>query len=204
MKLVYRLYFSLAILLLFCYFFCYWWLESWSAQLIALTVILLAAGFSMGIRKLTKELWLLLPFIAMLAAIYGFLAIFAWGYSRAYWIQYGLTRSSLLISSLLLMQILISRIKLNEFLFLPWKIQKLKYIILGKLLYSLSVNSYPELCQLTELIPSEQELKPNLRKRIRSKLITLLALISLIIGEATRKGEMIDACILHCHPKEKI
>lgn len=199
---LYRLYLSFILLTAFITMFCVVWLENWHIQIIGLGLALVTASVVFNPRRLLKELKLLLPLILLLALVYGIFAFFEIGFSSTYWLHYGLSRTALLLNTLLFMQILISRIKLDDFLYLPWNINKLKYIILGKLLYNISISAYEELSCFNELIPSEQEPNPHIKKRIKSRLITLLALISLIIGEATRKGERIDACIINCHAKE--
>ncbi|MDY0151047.1 MAG: transposase [Candidatus Cloacimonas sp.] len=203
MKPLSRLFTAVIMMLVFIILFCFVWLQSWIIQVAGLLGVIAIAALLFKPKKLGRELLLLAPFVLLLAVIYAIFAIFKIAGSTAYWIHYGLSRTALLLSTILFMHVLISRIKIDDFLFLPWGIQKLKYIILGKLLYSLSFKSYPIMCMFTELIPSEQVSKPKMRERIRSRLISLLALISLIIGESSLKGQMIDACIQHCYPKEQ-
>lgn len=199
MKPLYRLGLVVLSLILFFIFFCIVYLEDETIQFVVLGVIFLLSCWSFSVKGILKKIWHLLPFVLLLVSVYVIFAVFQIGKSRAEWIHYGLTRTTLLISSLLFIQVLINWLQLNSFLDIPWGIEKLKYVILGKILYKLAFSSYSDLCLFVDCIPSEQTRSASLPRKFRKRLIVLLALIIYVINEAILKGEMIDERIWHCH-----
>jgi len=199
MKPIYRITLSLFALLIFIVLFCFVWLESVLHQAVGLCAVLVLAACVFGAKKLLHELRNLSLFILFLVVIYGLFALLQIGEGTAYWLHYGITRSSLLINTLLFMQIVVTRIKIDDILDFPLDIHKLKYIILGKLLFIEASGSYAQLCVFMKLIPTQQQRNRNVLWRLRSSLAVLLALLSFTIHEATLKGEMIDERIRCCH-----
>ncbi len=160
--------------------------------------------FRLGYRKFISEILLLLPFLFSLALIYGVLAGFQIGYSSQYWLQFGITRSALLISSMFFMQFMLSWISIGEIQELPLKIGTLKYIILGNLLYKEAVSSFAQIELFMQMIPTEQRNKRGYISSLRFKLGCLLALLAYIISLASQKGEMIDNRISNCYQGDKL
>ncbi len=199
MKPVYRIALSLVILLAFIVLFCFVWLENSAYQVIGLCLVTCYSVFFFGVRKLLRELRILAPFMLFLVAIYGMFALLNIGEGTAYWLHYGITRSALLVSTLLFMQIIIAQIDIDDILNFPLHISKLKYLILGKLLFMEISGSYSQLCVFMQFIPTQQCEKRNLLGRVRKSITVLLALLIFTIREATEKGEMIDARISHCY-----
>ena len=196
---LYRVILGLVFLCVFVLLFCFIWLESVSAQALGFGFVFIFSLLFISPGKLLKALWLLSPFILMLTGVYALFALLRIGEGRSYWLHYGLSRTLLFLSTLLFMQLLISRIKIDDLLSFPMSINKLKYIILGKLLFNEAATSYQQLCLFVEFIPTEQRGLKRFLRLLRKKLIVLLALVSYIINEATLKGEMIDERIKHCH-----
>lgn len=178
---------------------CFLYLDSIPLQtgLLLLTAALLL--FRLGLRKLMNELLLLSPFLIMVVIIYGIFAVYEIGHPASYWIAFGITRSALLVSSLFYMQLMLSWIRIEEIQELPLKIDTMKYLILGNLLYKEAVTSFHDLELYMQLMPSEQLVKRNYLNRLQFKLGCLLALLGYIISLATQKGEMIDEHITHCY-----
>ncbi|HQC08833.1 MAG TPA: transposase [Candidatus Cloacimonas acidaminovorans] len=203
MKPQYRLLLVSLALIVFFVFFCLIYLENIPVQLVVLGVVLLLSAWTFKLKGLLKKLYHFLPFILLLFGVYFIFAFFQIGQNKDYWIHYGITRTTLLISSLMFIQVLITWLKIDTFLDFPLGIEKLKYIILGKMLYKIAFSSYSELCLFVDSIPAEQAGKITLKKKFRKRLIVLLALITYVINEATLKGEMIDERIWHCHQVPK-
>ena len=199
MKPLYRLILVALALVLFFVLFCIVYLESLTIQLAMLLIVILFSACTFSAKVLIKRIYHLLPFILLLFGVYLIFAVFQIGKSRAHWIHYGLTRTTLLLSSLLFMQVLINWLRIDSFLDFPIGIDKLKYIILGKLLYRIAFSSYSELCLFVDSIPGEQQKNATLKSKFQKHLIVLLALITYVINEATLKGEMIDERIWHCY-----
>ena len=199
MKPQYRLLLVSLALILFFVFFCFIYLENTPVQLVVLGVVLLLSAWTFKLKGLLKKLYHFLPFILLLFGVYVIFALFQIGHNNDYWIHYGITRTTLLISSLMFIQVLITWLNIDSFLDFSLGIEKLKYIILGKTLYKIAFSSYSELCLLVDFIPSEQCRKITVKRKFYKRLIVLLALITYVLNEATLKGEMIDERILHCH-----
>ncbi|MFA7223648.1 MAG: transposase, partial [Candidatus Cloacimonas sp.] len=140
MKPLYRLILVALALVLFFVLFCIVYLESLTIQLAMLLIVILFSAWTFSAKGLIKKIYHLLPFILLLFGVYLIFAVFQIGKSRAHWIHYGLTRTTLLLSSLLFMQVLINWLRIDSFLDFPIGIDKLKYIILGKLLYRIAFS----------------------------------------------------------------
>ena len=178
-------------------------LPDWPLQLLALLLISLLSMIRPGLPKLLNQIKILLPFVGMLVIIYTIFIIL--GISPAgteplsYWLAYGLPRILLLISSILLLRVLISFLRVEDFYRNGLGIHRIKYLILGRILYRAACHSYPKLREWQSLIPGEQNAKPTLRQRFRSALCSTLALALYVLGEATLKGEMMDNRIDNCY-----
>lgn len=178
--------------------FCFLWLDNVAIQIGLLAINITIMLIRLGLKKFLSEMILLLPFLLSLALIYGILAGFQIGYPAAYWLNFGITRSALLLSSMFFMQFMLAWISIEEIQELPLNINTLKYIILGNLLYKEAVSAFANIELYMRMIPSEQYGKRNYISKLRSKLSCLLALLAYIISLAALKGEMIDNRIYNC------
>ena len=108
MKPQYRLLLVTLALILFFVFFCFIYLENIPVQLVVLVVVLLLSAGTFKPKGLIKKLYHFSPFILLLFGVYFIFALFQIGHNRDYWIHYGITRTTLLISSLMFIQVLIT------------------------------------------------------------------------------------------------
>lgn len=188
-------------ILLFFVLFCIVWLDSVLIQGIGFTFTLALAIILFKPKRMWKLFLSFFPFFIMLTAIYLLLGVWGLGQSKEYWFHYGLTRTILLANSLLIMQIALRFVNVDALLDLPLNIHTMKYFILGKHLFEAASKTYSELCVYSEFMPLNQIQTPSFQKRLKIKLVQILALVSFVISEATLKGEMIDERIRHCWPE---
>lgn len=199
----------LAVLLFCLYAFCFGilWQNDIPLQLYALAILVLLGIWRMGMRKLMLQLKLIAPFVLMISLIYGIfilLRISPQGTeSTEYWIAYGLPRTALLISSILAFRLSFGIVSVDGLLKMQISIHYLKYLILGRILYTAATNTYPQIREWQELIPSQALPQKGFIHRYRKTLAATLALVLYTMAEATQKGEMIDNRIETCH-KEPI
>lgn len=188
---------------------CVIWMDSLTAQLVCFGLLSLGIWLRWSLARWLAELKVLAPFIFTLLLVYlifGLFGVHAGSGARentAYWLRYGLCRVLLLVNSVLAVQVLFSLVNFDDVLRLPLGIAKLKYVILGKLLYAVSFSSHRAILFHQALIPVEQATRKSFKHRFRVRLASLLALLYYIVGEARLKGELIDNRIAHCHPQEK-
>ncbi len=193
------------ILVLYTVFFGILWLNDPFIQACSTLAILALYLFRLGFRSLLGQIRLLLPFLITLTAIYSLFIILGispeGSPALAYWLSYGLPRILLLLNSILLFRYLLSYIRFEDFRHLS--IHRLKYVILGRILYHAAFHSYPMLNEWQRLIPSEQIPQKGLKYNFNRALCSSLALALYVLGEANSKGEMIDNRILHCYREQK-
>jgi len=179
--------------------FCFLWLDSVYFQLGLLGVLLTTVLTILPWQGIVRELRILIPLLVSLFIVYCIFAIFQIGNSSAYWIRFGITRSSLLISSMLFMRIFFHWLTMDDILNLPFSISVIKYLILGQLLYEVAVDSYNEIMQLMDLFPGDQFKKKNFKATVNKRITSLLALMAYTMSLASEKGERIDEVISHCY-----
>lgn len=181
------------------------WLQKLDIQLIIFAIASFFLILRRGARAYLKELYLLLPFILSLAAVYlifallGFKPANAPGSALAYWVSYGGVRVLVLMSVIFAIQLLSSLISWQDILKLPLSISKLKYLILGKSLYEMAFSSFAGITRHLSLIPGNQIRPKSLKSKFQLRLAYLLALLYIVLSESERKGELIDNRIKHCH-----
>lgn len=160
----------------------------------------------LGARRLVGQMKLLLPFVGMLAIIYlGFILIGidpSGQGSTEYWLAYGLPRMLLLINAILAFRLCFAMISFEEILRSGISIHRLKYVILGKILFDAATHSYAEIRMWQGMMPSMQRGSSGVKDRFFRALSVTLALILYIMAEAEMKGERIDNLIMQCHLKQ--
>lgn len=194
-----KLIIALAVALTALVLFCFVWLDSVMLQLSFLGMLSLTVLVIFPIKRILTELRLLIPLLVSLFSVYFIFAVFHIGNSSDYWIRFGITRSSLLISSMLFMRIFFHWLTMDDILALPFSISVIKYIILGQLLYEVAVDSYPEIMHLMDFFPGDQFRRKKLKNRIHKSISSLLALMAHTMSLAAEKGERIDELIAHCY-----
>lgn len=172
-----------------------------------LAVMLLACLVRFGIKKLTLEIKLFLPFIVTMLAIYMLMGILGIKFTDnrfktdivfLYWLHYGISRSVLFINTLFVLQLLLSYISMNDIITLPMKISGKRYLILGRALFIHSVKYVEELEFHLRLLPEYQKKRLSFVQWFRFKLQLSLAIIVMLLRESKLKGELIDNRIMHC------
>ncbi len=192
---------AILITLVFFGLFCIVWIENPLVQLLVLPAVLIVAAFQFGLPGLWKKIITISPVVLLLAFVYLLFGVWGWGQTTEYWVHYGITRTLVLANSLFFMQIVISWLKPEDFLDSSLSIHKLKYLILGQHLYSVSLSAYRELCLFSVFMPTNQLRKRKWKSLFQTRLAVILALIAYVISEATLKGEMIDERIRLCHQR---
>ena len=183
------------------------WLPLWKLQLLTLCIIMMLSLIYLGGNQLLKQLKILLPFVGTLIFIYAIFIILGISPDNenalAYWLAYGLPRILLLLSSILLLRIFVSWMRIEDFYNSGLSIHRLKYIILGRILYQAAFHSYPLIKDWLALIPSEQGGKRSFKQRYNFALTASLALALYVLGEADMKGEMMDNRIANCYKEQQ-
>ncbi|MCB5223545.1 MAG: ECF transporter S component [Candidatus Cloacimonadaceae bacterium] len=168
----------------------------------ALTLSLLALR---GFKRWLSSHRLILPFLISLSLVYLLFGILRINTqdgnpgSIAYWLQFGLGRVLLFVNSVLAFQLFFSLISFDELLNLPLKIGLMKYVILGKILFSNAFNSFGDITFHQSLIPSQQRLKQSFPQRFKARLSAVLALLLTLSRESRVQGSQIDNRITACH-----
>lgn len=195
------------VFLLYCIFFGILWLHNIPLQLIALAITLLLSLLLLGIPKLGQQLKMLLPFVLMLAVVYTIFILL--GISPqgtvplAYWLQYGLPRVLLLLSSILAFRLCFAYVSVDDLIRSDLGIHRRKYLILGKILYAAAFHSYAEIKMWQELSPGMRQKPKGFRERFKRALASTLGLVLFTLAEAESKGERIDNLIENCHEELK-
>ncbi|MCB5248243.1 MAG: hypothetical protein WCY87_05690 [Candidatus Cloacimonadales bacterium] len=184
------------------------WFHNVALQTICLVTLIVLTLLVLGSKKLIQELRLLLPFIAMLIVVYAIfilLGIDPEGKGALqYWINYGLPRALLLVNAVLAFRLCFAFVSVDKLLSSGAGIHRLKYLILGKILYEAAANSYHQLKYWQELIPTVRtQDNKGLKDRFKTGLSSTLALILYIMAEAKYKGERIDNLIATCHKENR-
>ena len=171
-----------------------------SFGLLGATILYLAI---LGSKSLLAQFRILFPFLGMLIAVYALFILLGIDPSQKgafrYWLAYGLPRALLLVNAFLAFRLCFSIVSVDGMLQSKMSIHRLKYIVLGKILYEAAVHSYKELKNWQDMIPSMRGKKPNLREMFKRNLCATLALVLYVLAEAELKGERIDNLIQNCH-----
>ncbi len=183
------------------------WLPLWKLQFLTLCVIMLLSLIFLGGAQLLKQIKILLPFVGTLILIYAIFIVLGISpkgeNALAYWLAYGLPRILLLLSSILLIRVFISWMRIEDFYHSGLSIHRLKYLILGRILYQAAFHSYPLIKDWLGLIPSEQGARRSFKGRYNFALTASLALALYVLGEAGMKGEMMDNRIANCYKEHQ-
>lgn len=194
------------VFLLYCIVFGILWLHNIPLQFIALGVTLLLSLFILGIRKVGQQLRILLPFVLMLTVVYAIfilLGISPQGSAPlAYWVHYGLPRVLLLLSSILAFRLCFAYVSVDDLIRSGLGIHRTKYLILGKILYSVAFHSYAQIKMWQELSPSMRQKPKGFKLRFKRALAATLGLVLFTLAEAESKGESIDNLIENCHKEQ--
>lgn len=171
-----------------------------SLGLLGATILYLAI---LGGKSLLAQFRVLLPFLGMLTAVYALFILLGIDPSQEgafrYWLAYGLPRALLLVNAFLAFRLCFSIVSVDGLLQSRMSIHRLKYIVLGKILYEAAVHSYRDLKNWQYMIPSMRGKKPNLREKFKRNLCATLALVLYVLAEAELKGERIDNLIKNCY-----
>ena len=180
-------------------------LDSLPIQLAFFGALTLALLFLKGFKRWLQDFRLMLPFLISLSLVYLLFGVLkiktqeADPGSISYWLQFGLGRILLFANSVLTFQLFFSLISFDELLSLPLKIGLMKYVILGKILFSNAFNSYQDIGFHQSLIPSQQQSKQQFSQRFKARLASVLALLLTLSRESRIKGAQIDNRIAACH-----
>ncbi|MCK9557119.1 MAG: hypothetical protein PHO85_06625 [Candidatus Cloacimonetes bacterium] len=193
---------------LWCLAFAVIWFQNLVLQGICLLALIVLTLSILGSRKLFKELRILAPFVSMLIVVYAIfilLGIDPEGKGAfQYWMNYGLPRALLLVNAVLAFRLCFALVSVDSILDSDASIHRLKYIILGKILYEAATNSYHQLKQWQEMTPGMHARKATgIKERFQRGLSATLALVLYILAEAKYKGERIDNLIATCHEEER-
>lgn len=182
------------------------WFQNLALQGAMMIGLVVGSFIFLGARRLVGQMKLLLPFVGMLAIIYlGFILIGidpSGQGSTEYWLAYGLPRMLLLINAILAFRLCFAMISFEEILRSGISIHRLKYVILGKILFDAATHSYAEIRMWQGMMPSMQRGSSGVKDRFFRALSVTLALILYIMAEAEMKGERIDNLIMQCHLKQ--
>ena len=184
------------------------WLNHLTIQLGFLLLVVMILAIQKGIRHLLRSLFVLLPFLLSLAVMYVLFAIIGFnpGSDRmsaaSYWFAYGSVRMLVLINMVLMFEICFHILRWKDVLQLPLGINKLKYLLLGRILFRSAFSSQTKLETYLDYIPSNQLKLSYWNRAVRLRLTNLLAIIYIVIMEAELKGELIDNRIKHCHRRK--
>lgn len=182
------------------------WFQNLALQGAMMISLVVGSFIFLGARRLVGQMKLLLPFVGMLAIIYlGFILIGidpSGQGSTEYWLAYGLPRMLLLINAILAFRLCFAMISFEEILRSGISIHRLKYVILGKILFDAATHSYAEIRMWQGMMPSMQRGSSGVKDRFFRALSVTLALILYIMAEAEMKGERIDNLIKQCHLKQ--
>lgn len=182
------------------------WFQNLALQGAMMIGLVVGVFIFLGARRLVGQIKLLLPFVGMLAIIYlGFILIGidpSGQGSTEYWLAYGLPRMLLLINAILAFRLCFAMISFEEVLRSGISIHRLKYVILGKILFDATTHSYAEIRMWQGMMPSMQRGSSGVKDRFFRALSVTLALILYIMAEAEMKGERIDNLIKQCHLKQ--
>lgn len=182
------------------------WFQNLALQGAMMIGLVVGSFIFLGARRLVGQMKLLLPFVGMLAIIYlGFILIGidpSGQGSTEYWLAYGLPRMLLLINAILAFRLCFAMISFEEVLRSGISIHRLKYVILGKILFDATTHSYAEIRMWQGMMPSMQRGSSGVKDRFFRALSVTLALILYIMAEAEMKGERIDNLIKQCHRKQ--
>ena len=192
--------------ILYCIAFGILWLHNIPLQFIALGLTLLLSLFILGARKIGQQLLILLPFVLMLSLVYAIFILF--GISPkgtvplAYWVHYGLPRVLLLLSSFLAFRLCYAYVSVDDLISSNLGIHRIKYLILGKILYDAAFHSYAQIKMWQELSPGMRQKPKGFKMRFKRALAATLALVLFTLAEAESKGERIDNLIENCHKEQ--
>lgn len=195
------------VFLVYCILFGILWLHNISLQGAALGITLLLSLALLGIRKVGQQLKILLPFVLMLSAVYAIFILFGISPQATvpldYWLQYGLPRVLLLLSSILAFRLCFAYVCVDDLIRSGLGIHKTKYLILGKILYDAAFHSYAQIKMWQELSPGMRQKPKGFRERFKRALASTLGLVLFTLAEAESKGERIDNLIENCHKELK-
>ncbi|MDD4224339.1 MAG: ECF transporter S component [Candidatus Cloacimonetes bacterium] len=158
-----------------------------------------------GVKSWLSGYRMMLPFLISLILVYVLFGILRIRTQEGepgsviHWLDFGLKRIMLFANSVLAFQLFFQLVSFDDLLRLPLKIDTLKYVILGKILYANALNSYEDISFHQRLIPGEQREKPGLLHRFRVRLSAVLALLLTLSRESRLRGEQIDNRIASCH-----
>jgi len=184
------------------------WLNQLTIQLGFLLLVVMILAIQKGIRHLLRSLFVLLPFLLSLAVMYVLFAIVGFnpGSDRmsaaSYWFAYGSVRMLVLINMVLMFEAGFHIAQWKDVLQLPLGINKLKFLLLGRILFRSAFSSQTKLETYLDYIPSNQLTLSYWNRAVRLRLTNLLAIIYIVIMEAELKGELIDNRIKHCHRRK--
>ncbi len=195
------------VFIVYCVLFGIFWLQDLSLQLAAMLLSIVISCIRPGWRSTRKNLLMLSPFVGMLMVVYGVFILLGISPGEtsalSYWVSYGLPRAMLLVSTLMVFRICFSFVNIDDLIRSPLSIHRLKYLILGKILYSAAFHSFRELRQWQDLSPGMRKAPGTYRERFQRNLAATLALVLYTLAEAQNKGQRIDDLILHCHKEER-
>jgi len=206
----FRLTAAIGLFLAFFVLFSFVWTDYLELHGLAFVTLSLLLCLAKGWKSWLKELYLLLPFVSLLMAVYLLFGLAGMGGEAAgnakvaYWLGFGSIRMLLLVNTLLCIRVAFGMVSWDNVLRLPLGIRWMKYLILGRVLYRAAFDQYRELEMHQRLVPSVQREQASPRRRIRRKLESVLALTLFTLAEARHKGEMIDNRILQCHGKDQV
>lgn len=191
------------VFLLYCVALGILWLHNIPVQFIALGLTFLLALPILGPRKVGQQLLILLPFVLMLSLIYAIFILLGISPEAsvplAYWVHYGLPRVLLLLSSLLAFRLCFAYVSVDDLIRSDLGIHKIKYLILGKILYHAAFHSYGQIKMWQELSPGMRQPPKGFKMRFKRALAATLGLVLFTLAEAETKGERIDNLIATCH-----
>ena len=122
--------------------------------------------------------------------------------AASYWFAYGSVRMLVLINMVLMFEAGFHIAQWKDVLQLPLGINKLKFLLLGRILFRSAFSSQTKLETYLDYIPSNQLTLSYWNRAVRLRLTNLLAIIYIVIMEAELKGELIDNRIKHCHRRK--
>lgn len=180
-------------------------LDSLIVQLAFFGALTLALLILKGFKRWLYSYRLMIPFLISLSLVYLLFGVLKINTqegepgSISHWLQFGLGRILLFANSVLAFQLFFSLISFDELFNLPLKIGYMKYVILGKILFSNAFNSYQDINFHQSLIPSQQQSKKPFSQRFKNRLAAVLALLLTLSRESRVKGAQIDNRIAACH-----
>ncbi len=211
MKAMIKLCVIILLILAFFVWFCIVWADNTAVQLLFLGGAWIAAWLRIGLLGLWHQMRLMLPLMLTLVVVYMLFGLVGFGlppglepgiHPLQYWFVFGAVRAVLFLNTLLWVRILFSFVAMDDIESLPLSLHRKKGLLLGRILYRLAMETVDNAGFYQRLIPSNQQRRTKLRKKIKNKLAIVLCLLFVVLIEAKTHGELIDNRLRHCNRRD--